>query len=240
MAVRAITFDFWFTLFRDERAEERQWQRAAALAEATGEDVDDCYDALELASKEFSRTHREDQRTLGPKDAVRLASRTLGVSLTWDVIDRLTEAFATAILDHSPVPIPGALEAVEQAARHVPAGLLSDTGYSPGSSLRQLLMRHDFLEHFSALTFSDEVGVSKPRPGMFEAVADKLGVRPAELLHIGDLEFSDIAGAHGVHAQAALFAGENPAWLGKTKADHVFESWDEFVHRLPALVEPDE
>ena len=240
MAVRAITFDFWFTLFRDASGEERQRKRAAALAEATGQDSDDCYDALELASQEFSRSHREDHRTLGPKDAVRLAARTLAVSLTWDAIESLTETFATAILDHSPVPIPGALDAVEQAARHVPVGLLSDTGYSPGSSLRQLLLRHEFLDHFSALTFSDEVGVSKPQKAMFEAAAHKLGVRPAELLHIGDLEFSDIDGAHGVHAQAALFAGENPAWLGKTKAEHVFESWDEFIRRVPALVEPDE
>jgi putative hydrolase of the HAD superfamily len=233
MAVRAITFDFWRTLFRDAEVEERRLLRVAACVEALGLPAADIDEAIRVTWQEFDRCHREEQRTLSPLDAVTMTCERLGVSLQDGPAAKLCDVFATAIVQHSPVPIDGALEAVQAAAAHGPVGLISDTGVSPGSSLSQLLARHGFLDYFDALIWSDEVGVSKPQRLMFERAAHALGVKTNELLHIGDLEYTDIIGAHAVGAKAALFAGDNARHKDATSAEYVFESWREFMAALP-------
>lgn len=235
-AVRAITFDFWNTLFRDLNSAQRQQSRVDALAQAVGVSPEAASGALDLVWAEVARSHREDQRTLTPADAVRIAGVNLGVTIEGPLLSELTEVFATAILIHSPEPIDNALEAVRAAAELLPVGLISDTGVSPASSLRQLLDRHDFTPSFSSMVFSDEVGVSKPQAPMFETAARDLAVTPQELLHIGDLEHTDIAGAKNVGARAALFVAENQASGDHTQADHVLASWNEFVTLLPRLL----
>ena len=232
MAIRAITFDFWRTLFRDAEVEERRLLRVAACVEVLGLPEEDIDEAMRVTWQEFDRCHSEEQRTLTPQDAVTMTCARLGVSLDDGPAAKLCDVFATAIVQHSPVPIEGALEAVQAAAARVPVGLISDTGVSPGSSLSQLLARHGFLEHFDALVWSDEVGVSKPQRAMFERAAAGLGVQTSELLHIGDLEYTDIVGAHAVGAKAALFTGDNARHKDATSADYVFASWGEFVEML--------
>ena len=178
MAVKAITFDFWRTLFKDDRVQERH-------------------------------------------DAQR---------------ETLADYFATAILEYPPEPIDGALEAVHAAADLLPIGIVSDSGISPGTSLRALLDRFGMLERFTALTFSDELGVAKPRREMYEHAAEGLNVRLRDMLHIGDLEPTDIKGALDIGAQAALFAGDNDRFAENTKAQYTFLSWQDFIDALPRLV----
>jgi putative hydrolase of the HAD superfamily len=235
--VRAITFDFWSTLFRIANSPPRQKIRIDALTDATGTSHGRAADALREVSRVFMRHHIEEQRTLQPHDAVRVAGDFLGVPVPPEKVDSVAEAFGTAILMHSPVPIDGALDAVRAAAEHVPVGLVSDTGLSPGSSLKELLRRNGFLEYFKVLVFSDEVGVAKPQRPMFETAARAMGVAPSELFHLGDLEITDIAGARNVGASAALFAGENAHYLGNTVADHTFTAWPDFTRALPQLLD---
>jgi putative hydrolase of the HAD superfamily len=233
--IRAITFDFWRTLFRDADTDRRRALRLRAFADATGTREDEAARAMELCLKEFDRCHREEQRTLEPEDAVRLMARCLEVEVPAPVADHLAEVFATAILVHPPLPIEGALDAVRAAAALRPVGVISDSGLSPGRSLRHLLERHGFLDHIKILVFSDAVRVAKPQRPMFETAARALGVHTHELLHIGDLEYTDIAGAHAAGATAALFVGDNSRHLDGTRADYVFKSWHDFIAALPRI-----
>lgn len=235
MAIKAITFDFWCTLFRDANSEPRQRMRIQAFAEAAGMPVTDIERALRLVWAEFSRCHRQDQRTLGPDDAVRLTAGQLGIELAPDVVDRLAVAFATAILRYPPEPIEGALDAVQAASFRWPVGLISDSGVSPGTSLRVLLDRHGFSNWFDTMTFSDELGVSKPQARMFESTAERLGVAPHEILHIGDLEHTDIVGIRAVGGRAALFRGCDNNVRKETKADYTLQTWEDFLDLVPEL-----
>ena len=236
MTIRAITFDFWQTLFQEDgHHPDRMLRRIRAFSEATGVSEEEATKAHTAATDEFFRTHIEEQRNLGPRDGVRLMCAACGAEVDGDTAEELAEVFGTAILEHPPVPIDGALEAVQAAAAEYPIALVCDSGMSPGSSLRVLLERHGFTPYFRALTFSDEVGVSKPQAAMFETAAKAVGVTPEETMHIGDLEPTDIAGALGVGATAALFAGANPKYLATTKAHHTFTHWHEFLRLLPEL-----
>lgn len=236
MPIRAITFDFWCTLFRDANGAARQQIRIDALQEATGASSEAITKALATVWAEFMRHHIEEQRTLDPIDAVRHAASLLDASLDADVAEKLAEVFATAILAHSPVPIEDALEAVHAAAQRCPVGIVSDTGVSPGSSLRQLLERNGFGDVFTTKVFSDELGVAKPQALMFETAARDLGVNTEELLHIGDLDPTDIEGAKAVGAKAALFAGFNACYVDNTQADYTFLTWRAFLDALPEIL----
>ncbi len=235
MTIRAITFDFWGTLFRDANGSERHQLRVDALCAAAGVEEAAADAVLLDVMAEFMRHHLETQHTLTPIDAVHMACDRLNAALAPEAARALADSFGNAILEHPPAPIEDALEAVRAAAARTPIAIISDTGFSPGANLRILLEREAFLHHFSALTFSDETGMAKPQLPMFERTAHLLGAAPHELLHLGDLEPTDIVGAHQAGGKAGLFVGGNARYLDTTRADYVFPDWRSFIELLPEL-----
>jgi FMN phosphatase YigB (HAD superfamily) len=229
MPVRAITFDFWRTLFRHTFSPERRRNRIDAFVEATAADRDRVDKAMAVAEATFTDMHMNQHRTLGPRDAVRIMAAELKIEMSTQTEIVLADLFARGILTPPPPVIDGAIEAVHGAAERFPIGIISDTGFSPGAYLRTVLQDHEILDRFQVLVFSDEVGVSKPQAAMFERAAEGLGVLPSELLHIGDLEWTDIVGAKALGAKAALYAGDNDRHLTDNTADFVFHSWQEFL-----------
>lgn len=235
MTIKAITFDFWRTLYLDNHGEKRHRIRVEAFMRHTGRTREEVDAASKAVFREFDRVHREEQMTLGPPDKVRMMMAELQSAVSDEVAEELAEISATAVLHHPPDPIEGAIEAVRAAAEVYPIGLISDTAVSPGRCLRKVLERDGILDLFGALTFSDEVGVAKPQPPMFLRTAERLGVEPEEILHIGDLEYTDIFGIQSLGGRAALFAGYNDEFLEVTQAEYVFRDWGEFLELLPSL-----
>ncbi len=238
MPIRAITFDFWRTLFfASSKSKERKALRVRRLSALLGLPEEAIVPAFKHVSNEFMRVHIMEQRTPPPADAVPMLCAQLGVPVPADKSGALLVAITDTFDDHPPDSIPGALEAVRAAAQRVPVGLISDTGLTPGTRLRALLEREGFAPHFKSYSFSDEVGVAKPQAAMFHHAAHGLGVAPHELLHIGDLEPTDVAGAINVGAFPALFAGDNTRYIEGSRARRVFHSWQEFIDALPGLIE---
>lgn len=237
MPVRAITFDWWGTLFCDAKTRSRGELRLDILVEVTGAERAAADNALSAVWAAFDRSHRLDQRTLTAEDAVRMACEHLNVCIAPPEIERVAEAFACAVLEYEPQPIEGALEAVQAAAACVPIGIISDTGVSPGRVLRQLMDRNGFTEWFRAFTWSDELGgMAKPRAGNYLHAAQQLGVPVESMLHIGDLPHTDIAGAKAVNARAALFTAVNQQPPGLVAPDYTFATWQEFIDTLPRIM----
>jgi HAD superfamily hydrolase (TIGR01549 family) len=236
MSIRAITFDFWYTLFADSGPTVRKAMRRTALALAANVAEERADAVLEDCYAQFLAMYLKEKRTRPPEEAVEFVCRELDVTLDDTKLAALTEVFATAILADPPKAIAGALDAVQAAAKEVPIGIISDTGISPAAALRTILDRNGFTPHFSALSFSDEVGVAKPQAPIFEVTAKALGVELHEILHIGDLEPTDIVGAQALGAKAALFTGANDRYKEETQADYTFENWEAFNQALPELL----
>jgi len=235
--IRAITFDFWRTLFyANSRSKERKAERLRVLSGLLDVPEETLAPALKHVSSEFQRAHIYEQRTPHPSTAAPIIGEQIGRAFTADECAAITDAITGAFLLHPPEAIPGAREAVQAAAALVPVGLISDTGLTPGVRMRALLEREGFAPHFTSLTFSDEVGVAKPQAAVFHHAAQGLGVKVHELLHIGDLEPTDVAGAINVGAFPALFAGDNARYVPGTRARRVFHSWQEFIDALPNLL----
>lgn len=195
----------------------------------------DAKEALKVQESQFLQTHIHEQRTLVPEDAVSILATKLGLILDTTLSIDLADALENITLKYPPAAIEGAADAVTCAASQVPVGVISDTGVATGRTMKKLLDNAGFENKFTSYTFSDETGVSKPQAAMYNDAAAKLEVPVESLLHIGDLEPTDIAGALGVGAQAALFTGDNDRFLNNTKVHHTFTRWADFVDALPKI-----
>lgn len=67
--------------------------------------------------------------------------------------------------------------------------------------LRALHVR-DLFDH---VVVSADVGAEKPSPAIFEKALDLMGLKPSEVVHVGDVEENDVVGARGVGMEAWLW-----------------------------------
>ena len=83
------------------------------------------------------------------------------------------------------------------AASGVPVGLLSNMVPEIGAHLRDTLR---LFESFTSVTYSYEVGLAKPAPGIYHRALEGLGVAPEKALFVDDREANvDAARAVGMH-----------------------------------------
>lgn len=94
--------------------------------------------------------------------------------------------------------------------RHQPLGIISN-----GARDQQIgkLERAGLLSYFSVLVFSEDAGIGKPSPRIFEEACRRAEAKPEECVHIGDDPAADVAGSAA--------AGLHPVWIdryGRTPA----------------------
>lgn len=165
-------------------------------------------------------------------DVKRLRSARLLDALGTTGLD--AEAFSAAYLDRYAAHwtwTPGARTAFRRVADRRPVGLLTN-GFS--EQQRGKLARFpDLADRSAAVVISEEVGVMKPSPAVFELAraqaSDALGedLAPADVLYVGDSWTSDVLGATAAGWRAAWFRGDPAARLppGAT----VLPDWDALV-----------
>ena len=214
--LKAVTFDFWNTLFVDVHGREREalradvlrdeLERARAQASAARRSTRPCAPASTSSTASGSHEHR----TPLCGELVDASSRSLGARLPAELFDaRSSSRFERLVLDLPPEPMPGAVYTLPQLAERYRLAVICDTGYSPGSVLRELLERHGMLAYFEYLYFSNEHGMSKPDVRVFQHTLEELDVRAPEAAHVGDIQRTDIAGAQAAGMAAVHFIGAN-------------------------------
>lgn len=212
MAFRAVTFDFWNTLFRADTAatSEQRREALAAVVASRSPDVDGSVvdEVLQHVLEEHHRGWVEN-RQYTAHHAIEKALTLLGPAIGHEARDELADAWLTASRRADVVPTPGAAEtlaALDQAGVRI--GIVCDVGLTPSLVLLEYLELHDLLRHFDHWSFSDEVGVYKPDPSIFHHALEGLGgFEPSGAMHIGDIRRTDIAGARGVGMTAVRYRG---------------------------------
>lgn len=242
--IKAVSFDFWNTLFSasGETFEHYLQRRIDRLHEAVGRahgvTRERCETLLRDDLSAFGRIWRDEQRTPSTRERVDCLVDLLGVELAEAELEAITLDYEEHLLDRPPVPVEGAAEVVGALGARMPLAIISDTGYTPGRVLRQVIEAAEILGHFRYFAFSNEVGRSKPHPGVFEMTAEALGVAPGEMAHVGDLEHTDIAGARGAGLFAIRFTGCTPILDDeRTEAHAVISSLRELPDVLESLSE---
>ena len=235
--IKAITFDFWNTLYRAAPyafALRRRLMFDLFAKNRIDVSVEHVDAAEEVARTEWNRVWREEHRTLPAAEWVRLMLDKLLIQLPPDDFGALADYFDRSLLEANPGPmlIEGAGEAVRSLAPRYRLGVISDSGLSTGRTLREFLKRDGLLESFTCTTFSDEVGVSKPHARIFQVTLDRLGTQPHEAVHLGDLVHSDIAGAKAIGMYAVRLTANYDDANRSVEPDAVVNSYAEFEEWL--------
>jgi HAD superfamily hydrolase (TIGR01549 family) len=239
--LRAVTFDFWSTLFADTRGREREALRAAVLGDAlaaaglqaSGHTL---AEGLSAAWDYFDTVWLNEHRTPSCAELVDAILSALRAQLPGDLLPPLVDRFERLILELPPEPMPGAVYTLPELAGHYRLAIICDTGYSPGAVLRELLARHDMLAHFEYTYFSNEHGMSKPDTRVFVHVLEELGARPSEAAHVGDIQRTDIAGAQAAGMAAIHFVGANNADVARSTGDAILSHFEELPRALGGLI----
>jgi HAD superfamily hydrolase (TIGR01549 family) len=236
----AVTLDFWNTLFVDRGGRERERRRAACIsAELETAGLHPAPAAIEDALAEgysyFEDVWRRESRTPHAAETVQVILSRLHAAVQDEVAARVVATFERLLLDVPPDPVPSAQRVVCELAATYRLGIISDTGYSPGWVLRELLDRHGMLSPLSYLYFSNEQQASKPDPQAFRHTLAELGVRGAEAAHVGDMQRTDVAGAKAVGMWTVHFVGANNADANVSTADVLIRHFDELPAALGSL-----
>jgi putative hydrolase of the HAD superfamily len=237
--IRLITFDFWNTLFVDRGEEIRnEWRKEFALSrlqkykpDLTKEEINSAFEAakinFELQWQRYTSSNMIDY--------VRVICDELGIEIDSKDETEIVEFFETVLLKHQPLLIPNAGDAVRHAKSKLKVGLISDTGYSPGTTLRKILGSNGIESCFDSFSFSNETGYLKPRIETYLRILHDLKIRPEESVHIGDLEHTDIAGAKRLGMKAIKFIGANKLAVRESIADVVIDDMAELPAALDRL-----
>lgn len=138
----------------------------------------------------------------------------LNVPIRDEHVHQIADYFCSLIFREPPEEITEIKQRIPDLAKKFPLGLISDTGYITGNYIRRFLQQEDLLKYFTSFMFSDEQPYSKPHRSVFEKTAANLEVTLNRLIHIGDLERTDIAGARNCRCIAIKYTG------GYYQADH--------------------
>ena len=200
--IRALTFDYWDTLYESGRLPERVALRRTAVGALLGaygralpeEQLRALYDE---SGREAERWWSEEQRGYKTGDRLRWIMERAAITPRVDCVHVSTaaEAVDNALLMLPPAMFVGAWELLRDASRSYALGIISDTGFASGRAQDRLLEKDAARDFFSATIYSMDVGFAKPRTEMFAAAVQALGIAPGEIIHIGDNERTDVRGA---------------------------------------------
>jgi len=234
MRIRAITFDFWGTLYDElkdssARREQRRYLHALAFFRMVGADPDEdrLRRVMDEAPRRAEQLWRNEQRTMDRRELGEYVAGAMGYRLDAKLAESLGEALAMAATHVPPVLKVGANGVLEQLRHRYRMAIISDTGLSLGCALREVMRADQVLDYFHHLTFSDETSTSKPNTRQFLYTCHMLEVAPSETVHVGDLEETDVVGAKDAGLRSVLLTNGRP--VGETAADATIETLTELI-----------
>jgi putative hydrolase of the HAD superfamily len=228
--IKAITFDYWNTLYADRNFEERLekridyfWEKLRVLGKKRTKL--EIQLAFERAGSKWLNLWEKESKSFTPREIVGLVLKNLNLDLPEDRISEFTIETGELTLKVPPVLIEGAKDFLKKISSKYSLGIISDTGATPGSVLKKIMEKDGIAKYFRSFVFSDEILSTKPDPKNFMKALEPLGVGPDEAVHIGDIERTDIQGAKDLGMKAILFTKVNGNGEKGSKADLVVNSY---------------
>lgn len=234
--IKAVTFDCWDTLIVDDRAcESRQKEHLLAILQEKGfqlsqEKLDDAFQMENKLRREYVVVHKKTKNAFQRLETV---LELLKVSLPHSEMESVADFSDKVILESRPSAVPKVREVLAALDKNFQLAVICNTGWHSAATIKDLLAGHDLVSFFNCFSFSDEIGVAKPHPRIFEITLEKLRCLPEEVVHIGDTEYTDMVGAKGVNMRAILFIGINDEYKDNNTADAIIDKYDD----LPALLD---
>lgn len=242
MSLKAITLDYWDTIYHAISTPDRVRRRHESLqamlrhlgAEVPAEEFRTLYKA---SAVEAERWWRDEHRGYSTADRIRWLLAQLAIERPehCEHIARAVEEIDETLTAVPPPLLDGAAEGIRALASTFKLAIISDTGFASGRAQNKLLAQDGLLQHFSATVYSVDVGHAKPRPEPFRRALDLLGVSPGEALHVGDIERTDVGGALAVGMRAVRLDQVRPG--GSTDSEYVATSYEDLVRYLKSAAD---
>jgi putative hydrolase of the HAD superfamily len=200
--IRAITFDYWDTLYEGGALPERVALRRTAVGALLGAYGRELPDAqlralYEASGREAERWWSEEHRGYTTQERLRWILERAAVQPRENCrhVAAAVDAVDNALLMLPPAMLPGAWQMLRTLSRKFTLAVISDTGFASGRAQDRLLEKDGARKFFAATIYSMDIGHAKPRPEIFAAAVETLGVAPHEIIHVGDNERTDVRGA---------------------------------------------
>jgi len=132
-----------------------------------------------------------------PAEGFQVLIDVMQLSETFEELARESEEIFTVMLAEQLAPMPGLyelLDVIEQ--RGLPKGVATS---SPRRYMQSILDRFNLMHRFNITLTAEDVTRGKPEPEIYLTAAERLGVRPAEMLVLEDSE----TGTRAAHAAGA-------------------------------------
>ncbi len=196
--IQAITFDLWNTLFTNKPYSKQRIQTFFHFLQERKiflpfDQFKNAFDAKfhfsEVTFKEIKFHHiYTEERILNVLEEV-------NIKILQSDVDLLTRKFESEMLQDPPPLKKGVKKTLEELAPDYQIGLISNTGVTPGRVINKVLDEYGILQLFEATIYSDETGLFKPHPRMFEIPLNIFNCSPLSAIHVGDILETDIKGA---------------------------------------------
>lgn len=242
--VIAVTFDLWDTLIKEVPggSDKVAAMRIDGIADKLDQigrphDLDEIEEAYRKTGT-FLELTWDKARDMPVRDQVLfllscIECRLPGKMTNEDISD-VERIYSDSMLGHPPELLPGAKEALtEVSERGYKLGLISNTGKTPGSTLRTLMGGMGILDYFQVTTFSNEIMVRKPAEAAFRVTLEQLKALPRAAVHVGDDPEKDVGAAKklGMGAIQVLLHASAPADMADFRVDSL-EGVPEAVEKL--------
>ncbi|MEZ0289671.1 MAG: HAD family hydrolase [Sulfolobales archaeon] len=190
MRIKVLSFDVWNTLLDIDKFYKIL---AIKISSLTNRSYEEIYSLLRDTYREAIRERLSGEFKRIIIDSGSFFAKRLGIDL-----EVLFKSLIRVMLDE---------EIRDLAYRDVlkPLEILKNDRYLlsvvgnvmfwPGMVTRYILHLNNLLDLFDLTVFSDETGYMKPEREIFKYIAERLGVRLDEIVHIGDSIEHDLVGA---------------------------------------------
>lgn len=211
-----VTFDFHDTIARCDRWFQMEIRELVPSflvwhSGRTGQSTPDP-ELLQTGREAYAALRARISRTGIEQDAVSCLATVLpGLGFTVPNADirHGVDVLMAATFDDDVVPLPGVIETVDYLSRSgVRLGVISSAVYSP--FLHWTLDRFGIACHFALVLTSADVGYYKSHPGIYLRAAERLGVAPEDIVHVGDSFRFDVEGARPAGYRTVWVQGDRP------------------------------
>src|SRR6266581_1426610 len=233
--IRGITFDWWHTIAETPRPDYDARMRTARVEQiASALSAHRPRMEAEVLYRSYDRhtrlleDHWHRNRDLQPDEQIDAFLEFAGLDPSDARLrETIANAFGEAIRAEPPVLDPHIRETLERLrAAGYRIGLVSNTGRTWGRFLRPIQDGMGIGRLFDARVFSDEVGVRKPEPRIFDVALAAMGLRAERAVNVGAAALAALAGSNRIGMPAVGFNNGVPA-------EHAVHVWPASLDARP-------
>jgi putative hydrolase of the HAD superfamily len=215
--IRAISLDLWKTLIVDKGEDEavRDRIRARAIFDVLSDrkkttSEDGLYESLRRIDVLRRDVREMRDWTLTTSNQIRFVLTQATIYPSKELVEAILPRYESAILQLMPALLePKAPQLLATLTSSYSLSLTSNTGKTPGRVLLGVLDMLNIRKPFSHFIFSDEVMFLKPDRGIWDLLVSANGLKPEEIVHVGDSYTMDYKGARAAGLEAVLFGRQS-------------------------------